>query len=425
MESFGIQIEDGSEVVSDFAQEQNTSFMQLHDWQRRAIDFFFENDFNAIYTVSTGAGKTYCAIEIIRRVLEKDPDVKILIVVPKNIIMETGWCKEFYDFGFTPVDVGVFYGNIKEYGRKITITNMQNLDRIAIDMFNFIVFDEVHNYGTTRLLPFVNRPVKYKLGLSATLERMDNKHYEIMKMFNYNIFKYTPMEALSDGVLNPFNFINIAIEMDDESYDIYNVLTQEINSLMQAGGGYSRLMRGSSALKMKMLSKMNERKDLVNNYHRKFDIIKMICEKYRGDKAIIFNEYNKQTTKGYWYLLDIGVKACIVHSDIPKDKREQNIMDFKNDKYNVMLASKVLDEGYNLPKIDTAIIAAGNSTSRQTIQRMGRVLRKKEKHSKLFQIYCKGTIEEDYSYSRAKLFKDLCSEYKEIFYGIKGMTGEF
>jgi len=92
-----------------------------------------------------------------------------------------------------------------------------------------------------------------------------------------------------------------------------------------------------------------------------------------------------------------------------------------------VLASRILDEGYNLPKIDTAIIAAGNSTSRQTVQRMGRVLRKKKHPSNLYQIYCKDTIEETYASERSKLFKDLCSNYEKYHYNkeekIKWETG--
>jgi len=414
MKDFDILINDGSDTLSQFVVEQNTSSIQLYDWQRQAIEFFFKNN-KAIFEVTTGAGKTFCSIEILKEVLIKDPEVKILIVVPKNVILEDTWFKELYDNGINLRDIGVFYGKIKEYG-KITITNMQNISNIPLELFDMAIFDEIHNYGTERLLPYVNHPFKYKIGLSATMERMDNNHLKIMEMFDYNIFKYTPQEALHDGVLNLFNFVNISVEMDEEATNIYNILTQEINIILQTGGGFNRIMRTHTGLKYKMLAKMNERKDLVNNYYRKFDVVRMICNNHKKDKVIIFNEFNKQTSKSYWYLLDIGVKACVVHSNVPKEKREQNLIDFRNDKYQVMLTSKVLDEGYNLPKLDVAIIAAGNSTARQTVQRMGRVLRKKDKKSILYQIYCKYTIEEEYALKRAKLFKSLCSNYREINY---------
>ena len=92
-------------------------------------------------------------------------------------------------------------------------------------------------------------------------------------------------------------------------------------------------------------------------------------------------------------------------------------MDFKNDKFNVLLASKVLDEGYNLPKLDVAIIMAGDSTDKQTIQRMGRVLRKKKgQDSVLYQIFCIDTMEGRNAETRAAIFKRLASDYKDLIY---------
>jgi len=386
----------GKEDVYDMEVEDNHNFI--------ANGFIIHN-----------SGKTFCAIEIIKEIIKKEPKSQFLIVVPKNVILEDTWFKELWENGFSIKDIGVYYGLTKEYG-KITITNMQSLMNIEFELFDCIIFDEIHNYGTTRLMPIIEKEFKYKIGLSATLERMDNKHWKIIKAFNFNVFKYSPKKALRDGILNPFNFINIGINIDEDARENYEKLTEQLNKIMQAGGGFSCIMRTGSGLKFKMLALMNERKNLVNNYFKKFDVVREICKKHIDDKIIVFNEYNKQTNKCYWNLIESGVKACVVHSDLNKEKRMQNMIDFRKDKYNVMLASKVLDEGYNLPKIDTAVIMAGNSTSRQTIQRMGRVLRRKEKPSTLYQIYCRDTIEEDYAIQRAILFKDLCNNYSSFIY---------
>lgn len=415
MKQFGIQVEDGSKTLPSFVVEQNSSSIELYDWQQRAIDFFFKHNGKCIFEVTTGAGKTFCAIHILRELLKENPKLYTLIVVPKNVILEKTWFKELYDCGFSLRDIGVYYGFAKEYSR-ITITNMQNLHKIALEMFDFVIFDEIHNYGTPRMLKFVNHPFKYKLGLSATVERMDNAHWMIFDIFDYNLFKYTPKQALREGILNPFNFVNIGVMMDDESFDTYTQITADLNLIFQIGGGFNKIMRSGKPIKYRMLKKMTERKDLINNYYRKFDVVKQICNKHKDDKILVFNQFNKQTSKCYWHLLDVGIKARIMHSGIEKDKREQDLIDFKNDKFNTLLTTKVLDEGYNLPKIDTAVIMAGDSTSKQTIQRLGRVLRKKKKISNLYQVYCCRTVEEEYAWERAKLFNELCSEYEQFTY---------
>jgi len=415
MKSFGIQIKDESETLSEFAVEENRKYVELYDWQRRAIKFFFDKNCESIFEVSTGAGKTHVAIEIIKRVWKTDPKCKVLIVTPKNVILEDTWYKSLYTAGISIKDIGAYYGAIKEYC-PITITNMQSIDTMELSLFKFIIFDEIHNYCTNRLYPILERKVKYKLGLSATIEKMDGGHWKLLEIFNYSVFKFPPKQALDEGVLNPFKFINIGIELDDETEEIYERVTQNLNMILQAGGGFSRLMRTNSGLKFKMLKLMNERKELVNNYFRKFDVVRYVCNIHKENKILVFHQYNKQTSKTYWHLLDEGIHARVIHSGISKEKRDEVLKDFKNDKFNCLLATKVLDEGYNLPSIDVGIITAGDSTAKQTIQRLGRVLRKKENESTLYQIFCLRTIEEEHAIERAKLFKQLASNYEEWKY---------
>ena len=72
----------------------------------------------------------------------------------------------------------------------------------------------------------------------------------------------------------------------------------------------------------------------------------------------------------------------------------------------------MFDEGYNLPAIDLVIIFSGNSTERQTKQRIGRGLRLKSYNTLIYQIYCKSTFEERYAKSRIEYFKPLAEKYE-------------
>src|SRR6056297_362208 len=109
-------------VYEDFSDyEEESDEVTLRDWQRRAKEFFFEHDGRVIFEVTTGAGKTFSAIDIIQDILDKEPLTRILVVVPKNVILETGWYKEFVDAGIPIQKIGVYYGDVKEYAQ-ITIT---------------------------------------------------------------------------------------------------------------------------------------------------------------------------------------------------------------------------------------------------------------------------------------------------------------
>ena len=403
---------DNEDLVYDEILDTNKKTIELHDWQRRGIEYFFENGGKAIYNVATGAGKSFFAIEIIKKILEKNPDYKVLIVVPKNVIMESGWHVELYNSGFNVPDIGIFYGNIKEIS-KITITNMQNVNKLPLELFDVLTADECHCYGTKLALEFIQHDFKYKIGLSATIERTDNKHWDIIKEFNYNVFKYSPKEALDDGILNTFFYYDIGVQLDEATKETYDNLTTQLNTMYQMYGSFNAIMRRNDGIKNAMLSKFSERKQLVNNYKRKFIILREICKKHKNNKMIIFSQFNEQTNKTYWELLECGIKAMIIHSDIKKEEVDKIMINIKKQDTFCILTTKKLDEGWNLPKLDVAVITAGDSSDRQTIQRMGRVLRKKDKESILYQIYCIDTFEEENALHRAKMFKELCNDYKE------------
>ena len=79
--------------LDDFVNFQTTGVVELRDWQRRGKSFFKQSGNNALFEVVTAGGKTYFAIDIVKDVLEHDPNVRVIIAVPKNVILETGCTK--------------------------------------------------------------------------------------------------------------------------------------------------------------------------------------------------------------------------------------------------------------------------------------------------------------------------------------------
>ena len=87
---------------------------------------------------------------------------------------------------------------------------------------------------------------------------------------------------------------------------------------------------------------------------------------------------------------------------------------FEDDESNILLATTMFDEGYNLPKIDIAILMSQNSTTKQFIQRMGRVLRKKDVNSKVYYITVRDTYEEVNYNKKKDLIKEISNKFIEI-----------
>jgi len=389
--------------------------MELRKWQKESIDFFYEKNKNAVFSVPTGAGKTFVAIEILKRLLKEEPDLRTLIVVPKNIILEM-WSKELREHGFHWNKVGIYNGDCKEYSR-ITITTNASSLKLNYKMFDFIIADELHNMGTERMLKLISHNFKYKLGLSATPERTDYSHWKIYKTFDFNVYEYSIKDALEDDVLNKFEFYDIVLDLPDKQREKYDELSMNIGTIMKTIGSFSKFMAlpNSDKRKLMLLKLMNARKEMIWNYKEKLRIVSALCKEYaETSKILVFSQYNKTTNNLYYYLGSEGVKSASIHSSLSNDERCKSLKDFSEDKVNVLLATKVLDEGYNLPRIDVGIILAGERTARQTIQRLGRVLRKKKKSSKLFQIYVSDTFESNVAEERSNFFKELSEKYEKI-----------
>jgi superfamily II DNA or RNA helicase len=71
-----------------------------------------------------------------------------------------------------------------------------------------------------------------------------------------------------------------------------------------------------------------------------------------------------------------------------------------------VVTSKVLDEGLDVPDARIAVVLGGSGSRREFIQRLGRILRKKEKRAILYEVVTSGTIEVSASYRRRRALKE-------------------
>ncbi len=385
-----------------------------HKWQSEAFAYFKEKH-KCVLGAATGTGKTYIAIQIIKYVLESEPNIKCLIVVPKNVILTDTWYKELAE-QFPLTDIGLYYGDIKEPSR-ITVTNMQNLDNLNdIGFFNecdFIVWDELHNYMTKRLLAYMKSEKKYKLGLTATIKRKDHRHWQQLALFDFNYFEYGIDTAVKDEILSRFRFNAIGVSLDKDTKTKYD----EIDAKIKQYNAMDNIKANFNTLTESKINLINKRKAVLAGTDIKSDVIERIKDDLLGRKSIIFVEQNNASVDLYWRLTGIGFSPCIFNSDIPKDKRNHNLDGYCKDRYDIIITTRALDEGYNLPRIEVAIILGGSSNIRQAIQRIGRSIRKKDNITDIYYIYFKETVDEKYALDTYEYFKNSCEEYKLIDLG--------
>ncbi len=96
----------------------------------------------------------------------------------------------------------------------------------------------------------------------------------------------------------------------------------------------------------------------------------------------------------------------ITHKTI-KDERRDVLSGFKSGRYNVVVTSRVLDEGVDVPDAELGIIISGTGSGRELIQRLGRLLRPKQdgRKAKMIEVVSKHTRETSTSAKRLASLK--------------------
>jgi superfamily II DNA or RNA helicase len=160
---------------------------------------------------------------------------------------------------------------------------------------------------------------------------------------------------------------------------------------MRSTRDYQRfVMRsGSDPAARRALLARNRAMDIALNSSAKVEHMKRLLLENPREKTIIFTRHNSLV-----YRISREMLVPAITHQTPADERRETLRGFKQGRYMRIVTSRVLDEGVDVPDASLAIILSGTGSSRQFIQRLGRVLRKKEgKQAQLVELISKGTAE--------------------------------
>jgi len=196
--------------------------MSDYEWQEKALKNFVNNDGLGIIVAPTGAGKTRLGISAVRYL----SSISTTLVLVHTTVLLNQWKKELGEV-FGSDNVGVYYGSEKNL-KFITvgiINSVYNDFQKFDNVFDFIIYDEVHHIPSNEYKKLLNLGSKYKLGLTATINRSDELESLIFEKIGKIVYKYNEEEAQRDGVINKFNLFNVSIKLTDSErigYDRYS-----------------------------------------------------------------------------------------------------------------------------------------------------------------------------------------------------------
>ncbi|MBC8074606.1 MAG: ATP-dependent helicase, partial [Chloroflexales bacterium] len=124
------------------------------------------------------------------------------------------------------------------------------------------------------------------------------------------------------------------------------------------------------------------------NAEAKLGEVARLLAKHRQDKVIVFSEYNLLVDR---LSRDLALPS-LTYKTAPEE-RKAILASFRGGAYSKIVAGRVLNEGVDVPDASVAIVVSGNSTPREHIQRLGRVIRPKQQEAVLYELVTRYTGE--------------------------------
>ncbi|TVP62548.1 MAG: DNA phosphorothioation system restriction enzyme [Nodularia sp. (in: Bacteria)] len=382
--------------------------LQLRQYQRQAITSWFANNGRGTLKMATGSGKTITALAIACE-LYQQINLQVLLVVCPYRHLVTQWARECEKFNLQPI---LAFENLRTWQSQLS-TQLYNLrsgsqnfltvittnSTLIGDGFQsqlkyfppktLIIGDEAHNLGAPKLEENLPRRVGLRLALSATPERYFDD-YGTQSLFDYFGSVLQPefnlKDAIAQGALVHYLYYPILVELTEAESLAYLKLTKRIGRALlyrerenSQGGNFE----DNEDLKPLLM----QRARLIGTAENKLTALRELMETRRESTHTLFycsdgsQEAGQRSSlrqlKAVAKILgvDLGYRVSTYTAHTSLKERETLRCQFESGELQGLVAIRCLDEGVDIPAIQTAVILSSSGNPRQFIQRRGRVLR--------------------------------------------------
>jgi superfamily II DNA or RNA helicase len=372
---------------------------ELRDYQFEALKAWSQNKCCGILAMATGTGKTRTAIYAIQEFVSKARSGIVIITVPYQALGHQ-WITELQKAALNPIKVfesstqwyqmvqNIFLSNASgtnERSKAVVLvcvnktfedTTFQSLlQMLALrQREKMIIVDEVHHFNSPKSIGNLPTDFKYRLGLSATPYEPDEQRY-LDQYFGDIVFEFRIDQAIEQKILCPYIYRPILIELNGDEAQQFISLTaasrrQQQDSKSKSTGvvkdeEIDRLLENVTAKLVKLQEHIQE------NGIQNFALF------YCGSGSINApdGERHRQIHLVTRLLASMRWHVGKITADESPALRKITLDAFKSQQLNAIASIRVLDEGIDIPDCRSAYILASQRSTRQAIQRRGRVLR--------------------------------------------------
>jgi len=360
----------------------------IRDYQKEAAETFCGDGgpgtgFGTI-VLPCGAGKTIVGLKVME-ILKTNT-----LILTTNVAAVHQWIDEIKDkTEIPPEEIGEYTGDKKDI-KPVTVGTYQILtwrpdkesDFPHFSIFRkknwgLIIYDEVHLLPAPVFRVTAEIQALRRLGLTATLIREDGRESDVFSLVGPKRYDVPWKELESKGWIADANCYEIRLDINEKLKIEYAVADKR------------RKFR------------------IASENPAKIEVAKQIIANHREDSILVIGQYIDQLK-----LLAKALKAPLITGKTPNPERERIYDDFKKGKVKVIVVSKVANFAIDLPDASVAIQVSGTFGSRQEeAQRLGRILRPKERNSYFYSLVTRYTTEEEFALNRQKFLTEQGYKY--------------
>ncbi len=372
----------------------------LRDYQKEAVNTWLQAGKQGSVCLPTGAGKSWVALKIMEEIGKST-----LIVLPTIALMNQWYDLLCNSFG---LEVGILGGGYHEV-RDVTVTTYdsayRHIDHYG-DRFGLLIFDEVHHLPSQTYTHIAEMSLApHRLGLTATYERPDGLHVKLERLIGPKVYEKT-IKELEGEHLAEYETMKIAVELTPkekvrykENQVLYDNFVKD-KKMRFYGGDLQEFLRMSAydrRARRAFLARLQAR-HIIMGAERKLEVLETLLKLHRKDRVLIFTMSNELV----YHISETFLVPAITHHT--KTVERHQILDrFRKGIFKVLVTSRVLNEGVDIPEANVAIILSGTASPVEHLQRLGRILRKgANKQAILYELVTRGTKESQISYRRRK-----------------------
>jgi len=361
-------------------------------YQTEALDAWVAQRSRGVVVLPTGAGKSQLACMAIAAKRRAT-----LVIAPTLDLV-----RQWYDllratFG---TSVGVIGGG--EYD--VQSLTVATYDSAYLHMehlgarFGLLVFDECHHLpGAAYAMAARLAIAPFRLGLTATPERTDGRDSLLGELIGPVVYRKEIVDLAGD-FLADYDTERVVVELSpaeraeyESERAMYRGFVEGHGIRMASPGGWGEfiMLSARSAEGRRAMLAYRRQRELAFCAPAKLDYVEHLLAHHQADRALLFTQDNATC----YAVSRRFLIPAITHQTKVKERSEL-LERFADGRYGALVTSKVLNEGVDIPAANVAIVISGSGSVREHVQRLGRILRKKEgKRAVLYELVTAQTSE--------------------------------